>query len=418
MGFRFRKSINLGPARINLSKSGVGYSVGGRGFRVAKKAGGGTRTTASIPGTGISYSKDSGGSKTTKKQIPRTKNPAKSSETYTPSGQDKKGCLPVALWTIGALFLIGILRDYWWCLLLIGLIGGSLYLLIRKSKNKMDPDTEEDVSLSVRSDPSAEEPLQTHNTASITPTNAQPSSEDIFQARKASLIAQFESELAAIPIKKIPVSEPVPRQLLKDLPPYDFSNITRKTRLDSIFPLVVLDVETTDLRPSYGEIIEVSAIKFETGMIPVEAITTLCKPKKPIPAEATAVNHITDDMVQNYPSFVEIAPAVADFLKGCHLVGHNLDFDLRFIHANGVKLPEGTRFYDTLDLAHLTVPNSSVWNYKLDTLCHYYSIWREDAHRALSDCYATAKLFASLVKDKTDRQLIASPDGEISITNE
>lgn len=58
MGFRFRKSINLGPARVNLSKSGVGYSVGGKGFRVTKKATGGTRTTASIPGTGFSYVKE------------------------------------------------------------------------------------------------------------------------------------------------------------------------------------------------------------------------------------------------------------------------------------------------------------------------------------------------------------------------
>lgn len=59
MGFRFRKSIKAGPVRINLSKSGVGYSIGGKGFRVTKKAGGGVRTTASIPGTGISYVNDS-----------------------------------------------------------------------------------------------------------------------------------------------------------------------------------------------------------------------------------------------------------------------------------------------------------------------------------------------------------------------
>ncbi len=63
MGFRFRKSFGAGPFRVNLSKSGIGYSVGGKGFRFTKKAGGGTRTTASIPGTGISYVKDSSGNK-------------------------------------------------------------------------------------------------------------------------------------------------------------------------------------------------------------------------------------------------------------------------------------------------------------------------------------------------------------------
>lgn len=63
MGVRFRKSIKAGPVRINLSKSGVGYSVGGKGFRVSKKSTGGVRTTASIPGTGISYISESGGGK-------------------------------------------------------------------------------------------------------------------------------------------------------------------------------------------------------------------------------------------------------------------------------------------------------------------------------------------------------------------
>lgn len=58
MGFRFRKSLKFGPIRINLSKSGVGYSIGTKGYRVTKKANGGYRTTASIPGTGISHVKD------------------------------------------------------------------------------------------------------------------------------------------------------------------------------------------------------------------------------------------------------------------------------------------------------------------------------------------------------------------------
>ena len=60
MGMRFRKSINLGGGtRLNISKSGIGGSVGGKGFRYTQKANGGTRTTASIPGTGLSYVKDS-----------------------------------------------------------------------------------------------------------------------------------------------------------------------------------------------------------------------------------------------------------------------------------------------------------------------------------------------------------------------
>ena len=61
MGFRLRKSINLGGGfRINLSKSGIGYSWGVKGYRVTKTAKGTTRTTVSIPGTGISYVHETG----------------------------------------------------------------------------------------------------------------------------------------------------------------------------------------------------------------------------------------------------------------------------------------------------------------------------------------------------------------------
>ena len=61
MGFRFRKSINLPfGTRINLSKSGIGYSYGFKGFRHTIKANGGTRDTYSIPGSGISYVKENG----------------------------------------------------------------------------------------------------------------------------------------------------------------------------------------------------------------------------------------------------------------------------------------------------------------------------------------------------------------------
>lgn len=59
MGFRIRKSKKIGGLRINLSKSGIGASVGTKGARYTKKAGGGTRSTIGVPGTGLTYVKDS-----------------------------------------------------------------------------------------------------------------------------------------------------------------------------------------------------------------------------------------------------------------------------------------------------------------------------------------------------------------------
>ncbi len=58
MGLRFRKSINIGPLRINFSKSGIGFSIGVKGFRIGRSAKGKTTATVSLPGTGLSYVQD------------------------------------------------------------------------------------------------------------------------------------------------------------------------------------------------------------------------------------------------------------------------------------------------------------------------------------------------------------------------
>ena len=55
MGFYFRRSMNLGPFRVNVSRGGLGWSVGGRGFRTGASGRGRRYTTISIPGTGMGY---------------------------------------------------------------------------------------------------------------------------------------------------------------------------------------------------------------------------------------------------------------------------------------------------------------------------------------------------------------------------
>jgi hypothetical protein len=55
MGFTYRKSVSVGPFRVNVSKSGVGYSVGSKGFRTGVTSRGKRYSTFSIPGTGLGY---------------------------------------------------------------------------------------------------------------------------------------------------------------------------------------------------------------------------------------------------------------------------------------------------------------------------------------------------------------------------
>ncbi|MGA1223716.1 MAG: DUF4236 domain-containing protein [Phycisphaerales bacterium] len=61
MGLYFRRSMNLGPFRVNVSRSGVGWSVGGRGLRVGQSSRGRRYTTISAPGTGLGYRSSSRG---------------------------------------------------------------------------------------------------------------------------------------------------------------------------------------------------------------------------------------------------------------------------------------------------------------------------------------------------------------------
>lgn len=231
--------------------------------------------------------------------------------------------------------------------------------------------------------------------------------------------AEFSNELSSIPRIRIEKSDDkIKRQLVSDMPEIHFSNITRSTVLEKIFPLVCIDVETTGIQVRGNDIVEVSAIKYDVGFKPISCFTTLLKPRKSIPPEASQINNITDDMVKDSPSFSSIAVAFSDYISGCNIVGHNVMFDLRFLFVSGATLPSKVRYFDTLDLAKKTLKvygkkkydyhnneyveddEYDIYDYKLETLCEYYSIFRDDAHRSLSDCFATVKVFKNIIDDK------------------
>ena len=110
MGTRFRKSVKLGPFRINFSKSGVGWSVGNKYARYTRKANGGTRITTTLPGTGISHVEELGHSQSSARRVREEPLPPKEPD-YLIAGQSKHritlAAVAVAL-LLGAL-LLGIL---------------------------------------------------------------------------------------------------------------------------------------------------------------------------------------------------------------------------------------------------------------------------------------------------------------------
>jgi hypothetical protein len=53
MGWRYRRALNLGPLRLNLSHSGIGYSAGTRGLKIGQDSKRRKYLHLSVPRTGI-----------------------------------------------------------------------------------------------------------------------------------------------------------------------------------------------------------------------------------------------------------------------------------------------------------------------------------------------------------------------------
>ena len=93
-------------------------------------------------------------------------------------------------------------------------------------------------------------------------------------------------------------------------------------------PIIFFDLETTGVDVTHDRIVEISMIKVLPSGEEIEK-TRRVNPGIPIPAEATAVHHITDADVANEPSFRQIAKSLANEMVGCDIAGFNSNrFDI------------------------------------------------------------------------------------------
>ena len=189
----------------------------------------------------------------------------------------------------------------------------------------------------------------------------------------------------------------IKRNFYKNIPEIKTQNVTKRNDIYSISNFIAIDVETTGLKPATDRIISVSAIRFEDWE-PVEIFYTLVNPQTSIPVEATRINHITNDMVVEAPTFSQIAESLSEFIGNSNLV-----------YCSGLNLMDkGIKFYDTLQLSQYLMNSSEktgtyidyVRNYKLSTLCQHFNIRITNFHNSGVDSYATGLLFEKIVKYK------------------
>ena len=87
-------------------------------------------------------------------------------------------------------------------------------------------------------------------------------------------------------------------------------------------PLVFFDLETTGVDTAKDRIVEISMVKVMPNGDEIVR-TRRINPQMPIPAEATAIHHITDEDVKNEPTFAQIAKSLSQFIEGCDFGGFN-----------------------------------------------------------------------------------------------
>lgn len=161
---------------------------------------------------------------------------------------------------------------------------------------------------------------------------------------------------------------------------------------------IYYDTETTGVRSDKDRIIEIAAFD------PLENRTfvQLINPGMPIPQEATAIHHISDEMVANSPSFAEVGKAFTDFCgSNCVLIAHNNDaFDRQFIEQEfkraALELPHW-HYVDSLRWARKYRPDLP--RHTLQFLREVYNIPANQAHRALDDVKVLHAVFSLMTDD-------------------
>ena len=159
---------------------------------------------------------------------------------------------------------------------------------------------------------------------------------------------------------------------------------------------VVLDTETTGLRPGPNRVIEIAGIRMRGGEA-IDSFQSLVNPGRRLPPFIVQFTGITQDMLAGAPSAGEIFPEFLQFIEGAIIVGHNVGFDIGFLSYEAQLL--GYAFpidgLDTIPLARRFLPG--LRRFKLDVVAGHLKIPASNRHRALGDAKVTAAIFMKLL---------------------
>jgi DNA polymerase-3 subunit epsilon len=163
-------------------------------------------------------------------------------------------------------------------------------------------------------------------------------------------------------------------------------------------PLIIFDVETTGLDVKEDRIVEIALIRFEPNGDKIEKVR-LINPQKEIAKEAAEVHGITNEMVQNEPTFQQVAKSLHKLFEGCDIGGFNSNqFDV-VILINEFKRcgidfnPFEHNFVDVFTLETILNKRDLSSTYK-----KYFNEELDNAHSALVDIKATYEILLKQIE--------------------
>ena len=172
--------------------------------------------------------------------------------------------------------------------------------------------------------------------------------------------------------------------------------LRKMSNIDNIKNYTVIDLEMTGLSAKNDKIIEIGAARVRGGEI-VDTVSTLVNPKQHIPQRVQELTGITDSDVENAADMDEAVDNLLNFIGDDIILGQKVTFDYSFLKQWAVnhKRTLSLNAYDTLKIARKCLPAEQ--SKKLEDLCEYFDVSRENAHRALDDAIETKQIFEKLL---------------------
>jgi DNA polymerase-3 subunit epsilon len=166
----------------------------------------------------------------------------------------------------------------------------------------------------------------------------------------------------------------------------------------------VIDLETSGFHPGHARVISLAALALDADGRVEQSVVSLLNPG--VDPGPTHVHGLTSSMLEDQPTFDQIAPDVIALLKGRTLVAHNVGFDYSFLAAEAelaeVELPIDTVMC-TVELSRRL--DLGLENLKLETLAQHWGVAQTRPHDAFDDALVLSRLLTPTLQRAADHDV-------------